>query len=338
MSSVPARLGLGLLLAAGGILVAQQGGTEDRAVAIVGSEKISANELEKRLRKAPPHQLKMYGKTAADVRERFVGDLIDFELMVQAARADGVDQNPEVRDLTTGVLKSALLNDIRRGLDEKGAITAAEVKAYYDAHKDRYQSQTRIQLWQIVVGSREEARSLIDTIKSDPEYKKDPVAKWGELARERSLDKSTAMRNGNLGFVRPDGATSHKEVRVSTALYNAALELEDGQVAEKPIKADRFWVVLQRRGAIDTPARSLKEVTPSIRAALVKRKMTQQVDELLTKLRNEYVQDVHPDRVDQIKISADGQLEAVGRPGALPRRSHPAKGSPRPQGAPGKMR
>ena len=308
-----------------------------RTVATVGTHKITVAEVHKRLGQAPLFQLKNLGDTPHATKRGFVERLAELELLVQGAEDMKLDEKADVRDRIRAVLTSALLQDLRREAREAGDVSDAEILAYYQNNKDKYKSQQRIKIWQIVVQSRAEAQEILNFMKSDENYLKDPVASWEALARERSIDKSTSMRKGNLGFVQPDGTTAHKDIVVPRALYDAAATIQDGETYPEPLQIEKFWVVLQRRGSHNTPERTLEREAKTIRGLLAKSKVQQRTKDLLDELRNKYVSDVNHRQVDLIEIGHDGEIAPKGRPGTL-RRSRPARGRGRPHGRPGNMR
>ena len=71
-----------------------------------------------------------------------------------------------------------------------------------------------------MVKSRAAADRILKTVRDDPSFKADPIKVW-ETLREHSIDSATAMRRGNLGFVRPDGSTAHKHVKIDPTIYQA---------------------------------------------------------------------------------------------------------------------
>ena len=309
----------------------------DEHVAKVGNRTISVSEVNERARRVPAFQLQSLGSTPAEIRRRLIDQMLDQELFAQGALADGLDQQPDVQDRIRAVLRSAMMESLRR--EAKAAdISDAEILAYYTKNKDRYTSRERLKLWQIVLESEQKAKQLLATIRDDPAYQKDPVGEWEKLARQHSLDKSTAMRKGSLGFVEQDGSTAHTDVKVNPALFAAAAKVKDGEVVPAPVKDGKLWVVLQRRGSHKTPARSLGSEREAIRGILLKQRMLQDGKKLIEQLRRQYKVESYADRVDVLQVDSRGELSTPERPGGLPQESHPAAGKGRPEGLPGYFR
>jgi len=326
----------GALVVVGAVAHAQT--DADRPVATVGESKITVAQVQKSIGRVPLFQLKNLGDSSAAVKRTFVEQLTKRELLVQGALDAKLDERVDVRDRIRTVLTSALLNELRGEAIKAGDVSDQEVAKYYADNKARYTSALRIKIWQIVVGTQAEAQALLDFIAKDAEYAKDPIAGWDKLAREKSLDKSTAMRKGNLGFVQADGQTAHKDLRVPKELFEAAAKLQDGELLSEPLGVAGRWVVLQRRGSHQTPERTLQSEAATIRSLLAKQKVQARTKELLEGLRQQYVKDKRAAAVDQIDIDYDGEISPKNRPGTLKRRGHPAAGKNRPAGQPGHLR
>ena len=310
------------------------GGT---AVARVQDTAFSVSEVEARLARIAPYQLKQLGNTPDEIKARFVDELVKAELFARGAQAEGLDARPDVHDRIRAVYVSALLSDLRSEALAAGQVSDEEIRAYYEANKSRYASQKRIQIWQIVVDSPAKAEQVFKVIEG-PEYAKDPVGTWDKLAREHSIDKTTAMSKGNIGFVQPDGSTPHKDVHVPKELYALADTLKDGEVATKPLRIGDYYVIIQRRGAVNTPERSLESEAKVIAGLLSKQKVHERRTALLDELRERWVTEKNPNTVDAIEVTPGGSVAPQERPGTLRRESHPAAGSPRPAGPSGAMR
>jgi peptidyl-prolyl cis-trans isomerase C len=305
-----------------------------------GDAVVARSSIERRMADVPPHQLRVLGSTAAEVRRAFVDVVIGEQVLSQGARAEGLERRADVQSRLQGVLRSALLTAVRAELGDGSDIPESEVKAFYQQNPSRYQADKRLHLWQIVVPTGAEAAKLLSVIREDPDYRKDPVKGWAALAQKYSTDESTKQRHGNLGPVGPDGSTKRAGVTVNPALYQAAEKVKDGEVVATPIQDGDHFVIVQRRGISDSPARGLETEAPLIRSQLLQRRYQERVRELLAELRRRVRIESYPERVDMLDVVAarDGEVVSSRRPGGLPRERHPSESQPRPIGPPGKAR
>ncbi len=318
----------GLLLVGAFAGVAIADARQDRVVATIGQGTLTVGEIERVLRLMPTFRLANLGPTPDAIRRTFVEELIDFELLAVAAKSDHLDEREDVQSRVRGVLVQALQSRLRAEALASVSVSDEAVKAYYEQNAERYRSELRLKLWHIVVDKREDAAKLIETIKTDKEFAKDPIVGWEKLVEKHSTDKTTHLKNGNLGFVRADGSTKDKQIRVNPALYAAALKVKDGEIAPEPIADGATWAIVQRRGTVDTPERTLEAETPNIRAMLGKQVVGKKLEAMLAELRKRYVTEIYEQRIDDVEIDVQGNLSAQPRQGSLPQRRGAERAGP----------
>ncbi len=286
----------------------------------VGSSSMTRGEVEKRLREAPQAALAMLGSTPEEVRKNFVERFLVRELLLaEEAKARGLEQNPAVREHTLGILRLALVNEVRRDT-KSDSITNDDVKTFYAANPDKFVLPKRLALHQIVVQSESEARALIAELGQEP----DPKV-WAELAREKSIDKDTSMRAGTLGLVTEEGKTQDEERKVDPALFKAADKLKDGQLLQEPLKVGANFALVWKRQTLPPTTRSMAAETPAIRAAIADQRVREGMTELLERLRASHVSEKYPELCGLLGIAQDGAVEPAKRPGTFPRAKRTAE-------------
>ncbi len=299
-------------------------------VAKAGTREFSVGEVERRIAAVPAFQLRYFGKSTDEIRRRFVEEtLVKDALYVQGAEAEKLSELPEVAERIRGVLRGALIKKLTDEAAAAGPVTDEEVKAYYDANQATYHSPARVVLWRITTEKREEAQAVIEQVKADFSPKK-----WNEIAREKSLDKATNMRGGNLGFVEPNGATSDPNLKVDAALVTAAEKVKDGELVPEPVADDSKWSVIWRRQSMKPVDRTLDMEAPQIRQILMRQRTDKRIAETLAELRKKNVSETNADLLELLAVSGMGEVSPVKRPGTLPSARHPAAGSPVPKETP----
>lgn len=281
----------------------------------VGPRAVTVGELEDRLAKLPPVQRATYGATPEAIRKKFVEDVVVPELLLEL----GADAKklakvyPVSYDVDRTKADSAL-----RAMHEKvgpaSAIPASDVQKYYDEHRPIYDAPERINLWRILVKTKEEADSVLADAKKDP-----AVSHWNQLARDKSLDKTTAMRGGNLGFVTAEGASNETGVKVDAALVAAAKGVKDGELVPAPVaEADGFDVVW-RRGTVGAAKKGLADVEAQIRDTLHKQRVEAEMKALTAALKKDKLKDFAPDVLDTVDLTpSGGTVVPKKRPGQVP--------------------
>lgn len=320
-----------LLALAAGIGLAHAGGA---SVAKVGSREVTAEELELRLASLMGWQLKGFGKTADEVRRAYLDRVVVRDaVLAQGAEAEGLLTKPAVEDRVRSLLRGALLSRVRFEATEK-PITDEEVRAYYVQNRAKFSVPAKISLWRILVGTKAEAESILAEVKKDPK-------RWNDLAREKSLDKVTHMRGGNLGFVSSDGATGEAGITVDPAVFQAALGGKDGEILDEPVAEEGKWAVVWRRQSTPAVERTLEQEAKNIRQTLAFKQLDERIKALLDELKRKDLVEFRPELVDRIEVGPSSEVQPSKRPGALPtsrRLVQPAPGQPQPKPGPDGLR
>jgi len=158
-----------------------------------------------------------------------------------------------------------------------------------------------VHIWRILTDDEALAKKIIAESKGV-----DGIQHWSQFARESSLDKATHLRNGDLGFVHPDGNTDTPTLRVDPALFAAADKLSDGELSPEPTKEGLHFAVLWRRGSMKGVSRTVTQEESSIRQVLERKRLDQARQELLTTLRNQYVTLNNESLLETFQFSGEG--------------------------------
>jgi peptidyl-prolyl cis-trans isomerase C len=296
----------------------------DEVVVTVGDAKLTASEIERRLGNVPTFQLSDFGSTSTEVRKNFVNKVLVPELLLsEEARRRGLDKTPANADRIRGVLTQTLNAELKKA---SATPTPDEIKSYYDENRHRFNTPQRIKIWRILVRDEASAQKIIGEVKSNDS---DGSKRWNELARE-SMDTATALRGGDLGFVRPDGQTETPQLRVDPALFAAADKLKDGELGKEPVKEGDKFAVIWRRGNLDASVRTLDQEAPSIRQILSRKKLADALEDLTSELRQKHAENVSYELLSYVNVEPNGDVGSRQRPGVLSRRH--ARGTPAPAG------
>jgi peptidyl-prolyl cis-trans isomerase C len=294
------RLVRGLALA--GALSGVAFAADQPALVTVGPESLSAKEVAERLSRVPSFQLARFGTDPEAARKGYVDRVLVPELLFAVAGEEQkLFDRPEIRDRLRDADKDALERALRSDPALKAKVTDESVKSYFESNRARFETPKRIRIWRILVDDAATAQQIIADAQG-----KDGPKRWSQLARDKSLDKATALRNGDLGFVRPDGTTDAPRVQVDAALFTAADKLKDGEVSPAPVPERGRFAVVWRRGSMPEVKRTLKDEEGSIRALLERRETEDARRVLLESLKKTAVKEVHPELLEHIDTAAFG--------------------------------
>ncbi|WP_193368554.1 peptidylprolyl isomerase [Pelagibius marinus] len=199
--------------------------------------------------------------------------LVDLRLLADAARAEGLRDDPVVRERLASfedrVLSSVLLE---RYLNEK--VSTADLRARYDALVAARRGDQEIRARHILVESEETAEEVIARLNQGEVFI--------SLAKELSTGASAA-RGGDLGYFHPS--------RMAPAFAAAALALEPGEYTAAPVRTEFGWhvILLVDRRADNIP--SFLDMQDKLREEARK----EAVDQLVFSLRREASVEMFPE-------------------------------------------
>lgn len=312
------------LLAAACLASGASAQADDPVVVRIGGVELKRSDVERRLQEVPTFQLKQYGNTPAEIKRTFIErDLVPEVLFGQDIKLEDAVKSPIVRAEINQAKLQALQSALRSELEQKSPVTDADVEKYYNEHESRFKTPERIKIWRILLPSEEAALAVLKEVKA-----KGDVKTWTKVAREKSIDKATNMRDGDLGFVLPSGLTNVPRVRVETTLYEAAKGLKNGEMADKPIPEGKGFAVVWRRGSLNAVERSLESESANIRRLLQRERTRKQLDDLVKQLTAAHVKDRDDALLENVALDKIGAIGAERKPGLID--EHPPTGDVKP--------
>jgi len=243
-------------------------------IATYGSHKLTSGQVMRELERLPPPS-----RTYLAVPERkrqFVDNMIMNDLLFDEGRQAGYDRDAEIERQVEDLRKRLVVQRVMRQYQSPPTITDEQVKAYYDANPDIY-STTQIHASHILVKDEDTAKQIGDELRDHPE-------KFADLAKEKSIDTSTAQKGGDLG--------TFGQGRMVPDFERAAFSLKAGQVSDvvKTQYGYHIITVLDRKEGEPKPFDQVKE---QIRATLRNRALQDQVQGHFEQLKKDA--DLHID-------------------------------------------
>lgn len=222
--------------------------TEDPVVARANGGEVRRSDVMRLLtqlpaeaRNMPPEQLFALGVERA----------IDRLLVAEAARGEGLQDDPEVRRrleaAEADVLWEAYLQGrIQRELSE-GRIRAAYDEIAAAATEDEVKAR------HILLASEQDARAVIRELEGGTDFQ--------ELAREKSIGPSRES-GGDLGFFR--------RARMVAEFSEAAFAMTPGEFSKTPVKTQFGWhvILVEKRRRAEAP--TMQEALPDIQQAITR--------------------------------------------------------------------
>ena len=285
-----------LLLAGGAVLLAPAALCADSngVVVQVGKQSVSLAELQRRWLELPAVQRQALGKTDGASVQAYVDRFVVPELLLAEAASQRTSVGKERQlELEKPVLQRAMADQVRKESEKNSPVTDADIRAYFESRRREFERPERVRLYRILVASEAEALEIIKKAHEIPDFDA-----WRTLAREKSLDKATNMRGGELGFVSADGQSDVFELQVDPALFAAAAHVKDGELVTSPVREKDKFAAVWRRGHVPAERATLSSVSAVIQAHLREERAQKAFDELVAHLREKYVKELNPSRLE----------------------------------------
>ncbi len=202
------------------------------AVASVNSKYIPKSALEN-LEK----ELAARGQGEAFPRDKIIEELIQREILVQAALQKKLDQSPEVLQRLEETKKTLLTQAVVQDFIKNNPVTDAEIKAAYEKEVGGA-NNTEYKARHILVKTEEEAKKIIAQL--------DKGGDFAKLANKYSLDGKESQNGGDLGWF-----TASQMVE---PFSKAVIALEKGKYTKEPVKTQfGYHVILREDSRVQTP-------------------------------------------------------------------------------------
>ncbi len=212
----------------------------------------AAQDLGQQLQQFPPNQW----------RALLLDVVVDMELIAQAARKDGLDQDPDFQKQLEFLELQALRNAyIAQKID--GAITDEVLNSAYEEEFKDYEGPEEVNARHILVNEKEEAEDLIKQL--------DGGADFVELAKEKSTGPS-GPNGGDLGFF--------GKGQMVKPFEDAVFELEPGSYTKEPVQTQFGWHVIKLEDKRRQEKPAFEAVAGELRQRLIREQYEAKMAEL----------------------------------------------------------
>jgi peptidyl-prolyl cis-trans isomerase C len=248
---------------------------------------------------------------SADRRKLLLKEMIDVELLADEARRRGLDKLPETEERLRQILRDELLKDVRKSVPSASDLPDADVRKYYDEHKDEFNEPERRRVSHIQLPTLARAKELL------PRAMKASPAEWGELVREhtrapsnKELGGMPLELSGDLGIVGPPGHARGANPRVSEAIRTAAFKIaKSGEVYPEVVEDGGKFEIVRLTGITAPRERSYAEAERSIRVSLVQKLVKEREEALDKELRERF-----PVTIDEAALSKVKAVPSAAAP------------------------
>ncbi|WP_370644179.1 peptidylprolyl isomerase [Myxococcus sp. RHSTA-1-4] len=272
-------------------------------MAVVNDRTLSSQDVKARLEEQPPFIRSRYA--TLEKKKEFLDNLIRFELLVQEARRQELDKDPEIQ----ATLEKVMVQKLLRKQQEASAATPgdAELRKYYDEHLSEFVRPERVRLSHIFLeapqgdaGKRAQARAAAVKLLSEVKAQEVGASKsaFEMTATQQSQDNATKAAGGDLGFRTRDELTQSWGAALADAAFGLKTVSEIGQVVETE-KGFHLVKLLGRQLGVDLP---FDQARARIESRLLSERRARSMEEFVGGLKAKAKIEVKEDVLEQLKI------------------------------------
>jgi peptidyl-prolyl cis-trans isomerase C len=226
---------LALALVAGslavGAAVAQEKGSK-KAAAAGGSGHIVVNGVtipQARI-DAMNKELDAAGQPTGPERQAAIKEeLINREILAQAAKARGLDKNSDVQQQMEMARQAVLIRALFEQEAKQHPITDADLEKQYEQFKGSM-GQNEYKVSHILVDNEADAKAIIEQLKKNP-------GDFAKIAKEKSKDPGSKDNGGDLDW--------GPAARYVKPFADAVQSQPKGQISQQPVKTDFGYHIIR---------------------------------------------------------------------------------------------
>jgi peptidyl-prolyl cis-trans isomerase C len=278
------------------------------AVAKVGKEYVTAEELSDQLNKQPPTVRPIY--TVKEKKKDYLNSVVRFELLALEARERGFDKDPEVQRIWKQQMVAKLQQQEYEPRMKADEIPDAEIQKYYDSRKNEFQRPDVIRASEIVVSSAAKAKQVAAAAAKLPE--KSRIEGFRELVGKFSEDEAAKARGGDTAFFDRSSAALPRPV------VEAAFGLQKVGDVSAPIKSDKGWHVILLTHKNPGVSKSLEDARAEIKQRLYYEHRNKVMDSVIANLRQKYGVELYEENLDKVVVDTGGGAGKTGQAAPAP--------------------
>ena len=249
-----------LLVAAASVQAA-----DDKSAAIVNGVSIPQARVDIRLKAAAQQGQ----PDNPEIRKAIRDDLINLEVIAQAAAKNGIDKQPDVQQQLELARESVLAGAFVQDFAKTHPISDDDLKKAYEDLKARVGNK-EYKLSHILVGSEDEAKKIEAQLKKG--------AKFAKLAKENSKDPGSKNNGGELGWAVPSNFVQ--------PFGDAVLKLSKGKVSD-PVQTQYGWHIIKLEDTRDLKVPTFEEMKPNLEKRKQQEAIQKEIEDLRSKAKVE---------------------------------------------------
>lgn len=212
------------------------------------------------------------------VREQLVNELVNIELLVQAALEKNLHEQPPLKAQLAFQRDTALADAAMTQYLEQNPIVEEDIRAEYEKRQAEL-GGTEYKARHILVESEEKARELIQQLEGGADF--------AELAKQHSTEPGADQSGGDLGWF----SASQMVPPFSAAVTS----MQPGEHSKEPVETQFGWHVILLEDTREVAPPAFEQVAPRIQRVLMNQRIQDYINELREKAKISGVETVTED-------------------------------------------
>lgn len=201
--------------------------------------------------------VKQGGKDTPELRNNIKTQLIVGEVLLQEAEKQNLASTDNVKKQMEMARRSILIDNLRADFVNKNPISDNVVKTEYDRLVKMQKGQTEYHVKHILVKDKATADSIINQLGKKG-------ASFEKLAQEKSLDKASAVRGGDMGWATPSDLVK--------PFADAMVSMKKGQVSKTPVQTEFGYHIIKVVDSQKVKIPTFEQIKPKLKASMEYRK------------------------------------------------------------------
>lgn len=203
-----------------------------------------------------------------EMRQSILNELVVREAVLQDAKKSGLTSKPDNEFKIKIASQNAVMDLWFAEYFQKHPLTENDLKAEYDKQVELTKSgrnSNEYRVSQILLADEKDAERAIIQINSGAQFE--------NIAKEKSLDKTSAANGGAVNWALPD--------QLMSPIGDVVMNLQKGKINNKPIKTQIGWHVIRLDDVRPYKIPSFEDAKQSLAQALIQKKKQEAIADLM---------------------------------------------------------
>lgn len=205
------------------------------------------------------------GRSGPEVQSVIKDELVNREVLFQAAKKRGLEKNPETQAEMELARQGILIQKFFEDYVRANPVSDEALKGQYDQLKAQM-GDTEYKVRHILVEKEDEAKGIIDSLRKGGDF--------NALAKDKSKDPGSKDNGGDLDW--------GPAARYVKPFADSVKALQKGQTTDKPVQTQFGWHVIRLEDTRPTKIPAFDEV----KTQFAQRAQQEQIQKLVADLRS----------------------------------------------------